>query len=91
MLLGLFSGAMFALSAVGYRGAILSLGLPSFVLAATFTLAVGLVLQAGLLTLYLAAARPRRADARSCGRGGRRCSRASWARPRRSSGSWRSR
>ena len=45
---------MFALSAVGYRGAILSLELPNFVLAATFTLAVGLVLQAALLTLYLA-------------------------------------
>jgi drug/metabolite transporter (DMT)-like permease len=54
VLLGLFSGAMFALSAVGYRGAILSLGLPSFVLAATLTLATGLILQAGLLTLYLA-------------------------------------
>jgi drug/metabolite transporter (DMT)-like permease len=52
--LGLFSGAMFAISAVGYRGAILSLGLPSFVLAATLTLAIGLILQAGLLTLYLA-------------------------------------
>jgi drug/metabolite transporter (DMT)-like permease len=52
--LGLFSGAMFALSAIGYRGAILSLGLPSFVLAATFTVTVGLVMQAGLLTLYLA-------------------------------------
>ena len=51
--LGLFSGAMFALSAVGYRGAILSLELPSFVLAATLTLAIGLILQAGLLTLYL--------------------------------------
>ena len=53
-LIGLFSGAMFALSAVGYRGAILSLELPNFVLAATFTLAVGLVLQAAALTLYLA-------------------------------------
>jgi drug/metabolite transporter (DMT)-like permease len=52
--LGLFSGAMFALSAIGYRGAILSLGLPSFVLAATFTVTVGLLMQAGLLTLYLA-------------------------------------
>jgi drug/metabolite transporter (DMT)-like permease len=52
--LGLLSGAVFALSAVGYRGAILSLGLPSFVLAATFTLAVGLILQSGVLTLYLA-------------------------------------
>jgi drug/metabolite transporter (DMT)-like permease len=54
VLLGLFSGAMFALSAVGYRGAILSLGLPNFVLAATFTVTVGLLMQAGLLTLYLA-------------------------------------
>jgi drug/metabolite transporter (DMT)-like permease len=54
VLLGLLSGAMFALSAVGYRGAILSLGLPSFVLAATFTVTVGLLMQAGLLTLYLA-------------------------------------
>jgi drug/metabolite transporter (DMT)-like permease len=54
ILLGLFSGAMFALSAIGYRGAILSLGLPSFVLAATFTVTAGLVMQAGLLTLYLA-------------------------------------
>ena len=52
--LGLVSGAVFAISAVGYRGAILSLGLPSFVLAATLTLAIGLILQAGLLTLYLA-------------------------------------
>ena len=53
VLLGLVSGAMFALSATGYRGAILSLGLPNFVLAATFTLTVGLVLQAALLSLYL--------------------------------------
>jgi drug/metabolite transporter (DMT)-like permease len=52
--LGLFSGAVFAISAVGYRGAILSLGLPSFLLAATLTLTIGLILQAGLLTLYLA-------------------------------------
>jgi len=52
--LGLFSGAVFAISAVGYRGAILSLGLASFLLAATLTLTIGLILQAGLLTLYLA-------------------------------------
>ena len=51
--LGLAAGAMFALSAVGYRGAILSLGLPSYVMAATFTLAVGLVMQSAVLTLYL--------------------------------------
>jgi drug/metabolite transporter (DMT)-like permease len=53
VMLGLFSGAVFAISAVGYRGAILSLGSSSFVLAATLTLAIGLILQAGLLTLYL--------------------------------------
>ena len=52
--IGLLSGALFALSAIGYRGAILSLQLPHFVMAATFTLAVGLVLQAALLTAYLA-------------------------------------
>jgi drug/metabolite transporter (DMT)-like permease len=52
--IGLLSGALFALSAIGYRGAILSLHLPHFVMAATFTLAVGLVLQAALLTAYLA-------------------------------------
>lgn len=52
--IGVSAGAMFALSAVGYRGAILSLDTPSYVMAATFTLALGLVLQAGLLTGYLA-------------------------------------
>ena len=51
---GLVGGTMFALSAIGYRGAILSLQLPNFVVAATFTLAVGLVLQAALLSAYLA-------------------------------------
>jgi drug/metabolite transporter (DMT)-like permease len=53
-LLGLASGAMLALSVTGYRGAILSLGHPNFVLAATCTLAIGLVLQSVVLTLYLA-------------------------------------
>ena len=42
-----------ALSAVGFRGAILSLGLPSYLMAATFTLAIGLLLQSVLLTAYL--------------------------------------
>src|SRR5580700_4035490 len=50
---GLAAGAMFGLSSVGYRGAILSLGLPSYVMAATFTLVVGLVLQAVPLSIYL--------------------------------------
>jgi drug/metabolite transporter (DMT)-like permease len=51
-LLGLAAGAMFGLSAIGYRGAILSLN-ADYVTAATFTLAVGLVMQAALLSLYL--------------------------------------
>jgi drug/metabolite transporter (DMT)-like permease len=53
-IIGLISGGMFALSAIGYRGAILDLQHPNFVMAATFTLACGLVLQAALLTAYLA-------------------------------------
>ena len=52
--LGLAAGAMFGLSATTFRGAILSLGDASFVMAATFSLTVGLALQAGALTLYLA-------------------------------------
>jgi len=51
---GLFSGALFGLSAIGYRGAILSLHLPDFVVAATFTVTVGLIIQAAALSLYLA-------------------------------------
>jgi drug/metabolite transporter (DMT)-like permease len=58
-LLGLAAGAMFAASAVGYRGAILVLELPSYVLAATFTLAVGLLIQSGLLSLYLRLRNPK--------------------------------
>jgi drug/metabolite transporter (DMT)-like permease len=52
-IIGLLSGSLFALSAIGYRGAILSLHLQHFVMAATFTLAVGLVMQAVLLSGYL--------------------------------------
>jgi drug/metabolite transporter (DMT)-like permease len=57
-LIGLASGGMFALSAIGYRGAILNLGLPNFVMAATFTLVVGLVMQAATLSLYLLLRQP---------------------------------
>ncbi len=53
-MIGLLSGALFALSAISYRGAILALQHPDFVLAATFTVSVGLVIQAALLSLYLA-------------------------------------
>ena len=57
-IIGLFSGALFAMSAIGFRGAILALQHPDFVLAATFTLAVGLVLQSILLSAYLALCEP---------------------------------
>jgi drug/metabolite transporter (DMT)-like permease len=51
--LGLSAGACFALSAIGYRGAILSLHDPNFVMAATFTVTVGLAIQTALLTGWL--------------------------------------
>jgi len=56
-LLGMASGALFALAAVGFRGAILelgSLGAGSFVLAATTTLLYGLAIQAIALSAWLA-------------------------------------
>jgi len=52
-LLGLASGGMFALSAIGYRGAILNLRLPNYMMSATFTLAVGLVVTTAMLSSYL--------------------------------------
>ena len=57
--IGLLSGGLFAISAIGYRGAILTLHLPDFVLAATFTVSVGLVIQAALLSLYLLLREPK--------------------------------
>jgi drug/metabolite transporter (DMT)-like permease len=57
-LIGLASGGMFALSAIGYRGAILDLHLADFVMAATFTLVVGLAMQAITLSLYLVLRQP---------------------------------
>jgi drug/metabolite transporter (DMT)-like permease len=57
-LIGLASGGMFALSAIGFRGAILDLALPNFVMAATFTLAVGIAMQAVVLSVYLALRSP---------------------------------
>jgi len=53
-LYGLSAGGLFAISAIGYRGAILSLHLPGYVLGATFTLSVGLVIQAAVLSAFLA-------------------------------------
>jgi drug/metabolite transporter (DMT)-like permease len=52
-MLGLAAGAMFALSAVGFRGAILSLASPNYVKAATFTMVIGLTIQVALLSPYL--------------------------------------
>ncbi|HXX04774.1 MAG TPA: EamA/RhaT family transporter [Xanthobacteraceae bacterium] len=52
-LTGVAAAALFALSSVGYRGAILDLGVSDYVMAATFTLAVGIAMQAVLLSLYL--------------------------------------
>jgi drug/metabolite transporter (DMT)-like permease len=53
-ILGLSAGACFALSAIGYRGAILSLHDANYAMAATFTLTAGLILQSGLLSAWLA-------------------------------------
>lgn len=53
ILLGLVSGAFFGISAIGYRGGILSLAHPSFVVAASTTLFVGLLMQTVVLTTYL--------------------------------------
>jgi drug/metabolite transporter (DMT)-like permease len=52
-LLGLASGGMLALAVISFRGAILSLGLANFVMAATFTLVVGLAVQSVTFSLYL--------------------------------------
>jgi drug/metabolite transporter (DMT)-like permease len=57
-LLGLASGGMFALSAIGYRGAILNLHLPNYLMSATFTLAVGLVVTTVMLSSYLVVRAP---------------------------------
>ncbi len=43
---------------IGFRGAILSLGLADYVMAATFTLVVGLAIQSAALSLYLSLRRP---------------------------------
>jgi drug/metabolite transporter (DMT)-like permease len=56
--LGLSAGACFALSAIGYRGAILSLHDPSYLMAATFTLTAGLAVQSMGLTIYLGLREP---------------------------------
>lgn len=51
--LGIGSGAMFAIAAIGFRGGIRALDTPSFVVGATTTLALGLVIQTAVLSAYL--------------------------------------
>jgi drug/metabolite transporter (DMT)-like permease len=50
---GLVAAAAFALSAVGFRGAIINVPDVSFVTAASFTLVLGLFVQTLILTIYL--------------------------------------
>lgn len=59
--LGLISAALFGLSATGFRGAILEIEhTHTFVVAATFTLVVGLLMQSVVLSAYLAVREPGR-------------------------------
>jgi len=54
--LGIDSGALFAIAAIGYRGGILALAAPNFVVGATTTLVLGLAIQVAVLTTYLVVA-----------------------------------
>ena len=51
--LGIGAGALFAIAAVGYRGGIRALEAPNFVVAATTTLVLGLIIQTVMLGAYL--------------------------------------
>jgi drug/metabolite transporter (DMT)-like permease len=52
-LLGIASGGLFAIAAIGFRGGIRALEAPNFVVAATVTLALGLFIQTLVLSVYL--------------------------------------
>ena len=56
---GLVAAACFALSAVGFRGAIIAVPDVSFVTAASYTLVLGLFVQTLVLTIYLLARAPK--------------------------------
>src|SRR6201990_2174677 len=56
--IGLIAAAAFALSAVGFRGAIITVPGVSFVTAASYTLVWGLFVQTLVLTIYLLARAP---------------------------------
>jgi drug/metabolite transporter (DMT)-like permease len=51
--LGLASGALFAIAAIGFRGGIRALDNPSFLVGATTTLVLGLLMQVVVLSAYL--------------------------------------
>jgi drug/metabolite transporter (DMT)-like permease len=51
--LGIGSGALFAIAAIGFRGGIRAVQAPNFVVAATVTLVLGLLIQVALLGAYL--------------------------------------
>src|SRR5262249_45848076 len=51
--LGIGSGALFAIAAIGFRGGIRALEYPNFVVAATATLVLGLLIQTAVLSAYL--------------------------------------
>jgi drug/metabolite transporter (DMT)-like permease len=51
--LGIASGALMGLAAIGYRGGVINTTSPNFVVAASTTLVAGLVLQVVLMTGYL--------------------------------------
>ena len=57
-IIGLVAAACFALSAVGFRGAIITVPGVSFVTAASYTLVFGLFVQTLVLTIYLLARAP---------------------------------
>src|SRR5206468_9006077 len=57
-LIGLVAAAAFALSAIGFRGAIITVTGVSFVTAASYTLVFGLFVQTFVLTIYLVARAP---------------------------------
>lgn len=58
VVLGITAGAMFALSAVGFRGGIQTLQSAHFVLSATTTLAISLAIQTAIVGLWLVCRNP---------------------------------
>src|SRR3984957_14032404 len=57
-IIGLVAAAAFALSAIGFRGAIITISGVTFVTAASYTLVFGLFVQTLVLTIYLLARAP---------------------------------